>query len=128
MLRETVDGDGSDGRPGQVLRSTTTDDLKLYLDGQESPEIAWLSPERQHEEAWFLGLRMNRGVKPSELRGEFGEEPVARALAVAERLKERGFIELDGETVRLTGQGRLLSNEVFQEFLEIAETGDLAAK
>ena len=85
MLRETVDGDGSDGRPGYVL-------------------------------------------KPSELRGEFGGEPVARALTVAERLKERGFIELDGETVRLTGQGRLLSNEVFQEFLEIAETGDLAAK
>ncbi len=47
-----------------VLRSTTTDDLKAYLSGPQNVETAWLSPERQHEEAWFLGLRMNAGVSP----------------------------------------------------------------
>jgi coproporphyrinogen III oxidase-like Fe-S oxidoreductase len=30
---------------------------------------------------------------------------------------EDGLLSLDGKTVRLTAQGRLLSNNVFQEFL-----------
>ena len=78
MLRE-ANGDGS----GYVLRSTTTDDLKAYLGGPESAirrtglgpwgggepaETAWLSPERQHEEAWFVGLRLNSGVKLAALQ------------------------------------------------------------
>ena len=64
-----------------MLRSTTTDDLKAYLAGPQAAEIAWLSPERQHEEAWFLGLRLNAGVKLAALRREFGRE-LERALAV----------------------------------------------
>jgi len=46
---------------GLVLRSTTTDDLAAYLAGAESLETTLLTPERQHEEAWFLGLRLNAG-------------------------------------------------------------------
>ena len=42
-----------------------------------------------------------------------------RCKAVA-RLAEAGLLTSDGKTVRLTAQGRLLSNEVFQEFLESA--------
>jgi oxygen-independent coproporphyrinogen-3 oxidase len=107
-----------------VLRSSTTDDLKAYLDGPEPAETAWLSPERQHEEAWFLGLRLNAGVKLAALRGEFGREPVARALEAVTRLKENDLLTSDGKTVRLTAQGRLLSNDVFQEFLENAADED----
>ena len=55
-------------RDGYVLRSTTTDDLKGFLAGPEPAETSWLSPDRQHEEAWFLGLRLNEGVNLSELR------------------------------------------------------------
>lgn len=100
-----------------LLRSKTTDDLKDYLDGAGCVETGWLSPEQQHEEAWFLGLRLNRGVKLSELRREFGKGAVARALPVVGRLSESGLIHADGRTVSLTRRGRLLSNEVFQEFL-----------
>ncbi len=106
--------------PGYVLRSTTTDDLKSYLEASQPAETAWLSPERQHEEAWFLGLRLNRGVSVSALRREFGNPMVAHALDTVEKLAERKLLTFDGETVRLTDQGRLLSNDVFQEFLEIA--------
>ncbi|HET6169030.1 MAG TPA: coproporphyrinogen III oxidase family protein, partial [Terracidiphilus sp.] len=127
MLRE-ASGDGS----GYVLRSTTTDDLKAYLGepvagsvanswGGEPAETAWLSLERQHEEAWFVGLRLNSGVKLAALRREFGREPVRRALTVVERLVEDGMLMSDGKTVRLTAKGRLLSNDVFQEFLGVAE-------
>jgi oxygen-independent coproporphyrinogen-3 oxidase len=105
---------------GYILRSTTTDDLKSYLDASHPPETAWLSIERQHEEAWFLGLRLNWGVSVSVLRREFGNQMVARALGTVEELTGRSLLTFDGETVRLTPQGQLLSNDVFQEFLEIA--------
>lgn len=103
---------------GYALRSTTTDDLKRYLNAPPPPEIAWLSPQRRHEEAWFLGLRLNRGISISALRREFGNPTVARTLETVFRLCERGLLTSNGDTMRLTGQGRLLSNEVFQEFLE----------
>ncbi|MGA8743330.1 MAG: coproporphyrinogen III oxidase family protein, partial [Terracidiphilus sp.] len=119
MLRETQSS-SAPSQPGYVLRFTTTDDLKAYLEGPQPPETAWLSPDRQHEEAWFLGLRLNEGVSVSALRQEFGNQPVARALEAVAQLTERGLLICDGENVRLTAQGRLLSNDVFQEFLESA--------
>lgn len=100
-----------------LLRSKTTDDLKEYLAGAGSVETGWLSPEQQYEEAWFLGLRLNRGVKLSELRRAFGKASVAQTLPLIERLIDSGLVQSDGRTVRLTPRGRLLSNEVFQEFL-----------
>jgi oxygen-independent coproporphyrinogen-3 oxidase len=102
---------------GYVLRSKTADDLKAYLDGGVKAETAWLSPERQHEEAWFLGLRLNEGVAIAALEGEFGTERVRWALDAVGRLVAGGLIISDGKRVRLTERGRLLSNEVFQEFL-----------
>ena len=110
--------------PAHVLRFTNTDDLKAYLEVPQPPEMAWLSPARQHEEAWFLGLRLNGGVSVSALRQEFGNQMVARALEVVGLLTDRGMLTFDGETAQLTAQGRMLSNDVFQEFLESA-TSDL---
>ncbi len=106
--------------PARVLRSTTTDDLKEYLAGPTTPETVWLPPARQHEEAWFLGLRRNDGVNVEALRQEFGPELVAPSVEAVESLVEDGLLVADGARVCLTARGRLLSNEVFQEFLEPA--------
>jgi coproporphyrinogen III oxidase-like Fe-S oxidoreductase len=38
-------------------------------------------------------------------------------MDVVGRMAERDLLTSDGKTVRLTAQGRLLSNDVFQEFL-----------
>jgi oxygen-independent coproporphyrinogen-3 oxidase len=112
-----------------LLRSTTTDDLKAYLGGTAQPETAWLSPERQHEEAWFLGLRLNRGVLLDELRQTFDNRVVKPALRVVEDLVQAGLVHSDGRTVRLTSRGRLLSNEVFQQFVDMtADARDLPAE
>ncbi len=124
MLREASRSSSS---AGFVLRSTTTDDLRAYLAGPQAPELSWLSPERQHEEAWFLGLRLNQGVDVAAVRREFGNERVARALEVVSRLVESGLLTSDGNNVRLTAQGRLLSNDVFQEFLESAAEDGMVA-
>jgi len=102
---------------GRVLRSTTTDDLQQYLAGREPVECAWLEADKQHEEVWFLGLRLNAGVNLAELEREFGAARLAAAREVVERQMETGLLCSDGKTVQLTAKGRLLSNEVFQEFL-----------
>jgi len=117
MLRAIAQEDDGNG-PRHALRSTNTDDLKEYLGGSSSRETAWLSPERQHEEAWFLGLRMNAGVRPRDLRSEFGVALVERALESVAQLVDSGLLMWEREVIRLTAQGRLLSNSVFQEFIE----------
>jgi len=119
MLREASPEAGRSAG-SYVLRSAATADLRAYLDGAESPETSWLSRARQHEEAWFLGLRLNAGVKVAALKREFGSEAVTRAMEAVSRLVENGMLVSDGKTVRLTEQGRLLSNDVFQEFLGLA--------
>ncbi len=106
-----------------VVRAKTSDDLKAYLDGPAATETAWLSPDRQHEEAWFLGLRLNAGVDVAELVEEFGRDTVRPALDVAVRLAADGLLVSDATKIRLTARGRLLSNHVFQEFLGLEPVG-----
>lgn len=114
MLREAKP---SSGELPRVLRSTTTDDLKAYLAGPAQEETECLPAARQLEEAWFLGLRLNAGVEVAELEREFGTTLVAPARETAEWLASEGLLAFEAETVRLTARGRLLANEVFQEFL-----------
>jgi len=113
---------------GLVLRTTTTDELGAYLNGDVSVETAWLGPVQQLEEAWFLGLRRNSGVVIEELCAEFGAEAVEPSLAVARRLAEDGLVAVDAERVGLTDRGRMISNDVFGEFLGVAsqQVGELA--
>jgi oxygen-independent coproporphyrinogen-3 oxidase len=117
--------------PGYLLRASTTSDLAAFMQGREAVETAWLSPERQHEEAWFLGLRLNAGVKVAALEEEFGHKMVARAMEAVARLTEDGLLTFDGQTVRLTARGQLFSNDVFQEFLGLvaeAEVGEVGMR
>jgi len=114
MLRGSGEGEGL------ILRSTTTDDLKGYLEGAAPVEMNWLGRAQQHEEAWFLGLRLNEGVDPAEIKCEFGHEALDQSLAVIETAKADGMVECFEGRVRLTARGRLLSNDVFQRFLGTA--------
>jgi oxygen-independent coproporphyrinogen-3 oxidase len=117
------------GRPQRpyAFRTTTTSELYDFLSAPQPVEEAWLSPARQNEEAWFLGLRLNAGVDLAAMEEEFGSEAMAPALGVVDQLAKAGLLDSDGKTVRLTAQGQLLSNDVFQEFLGLdtseSETG-----
>lgn len=102
-----------------LIRATTTSDLKAYLENREPPETERLDVARRHEEAWFLGLRLNRGVNPAELEAEFGAVMVAPALAAAAGPIKDGLLEWAGPRIRLTPRGRILSNEVFERFLDL---------
>ena len=69
------------------------------------------------EESFFLGLRLNRGVSFAKLSAQFGEQAVARYRSVTGELIEADLLRRDGDELRLTDRGRLLSNEVFERFL-----------
>jgi oxygen-independent coproporphyrinogen-3 oxidase len=62
------------------------------------------------EEKFFLGLRLREGVP-------LAAEDWARFEAPIRRFAGEGLLEINGENLRLTPRGILLSNEVFQEFL-----------
>jgi len=120
----------ADESEAAVLRATTTDDLAGYLSGGENAETAWLGPTQQLEEAWFLGLRRNFGVSIRALNKEFGSKAVKPSLEVAKRLTKDGLLAIEGDAVRLTDRGRLISNDVFAEFLGLgfeAESRRIAA-
>ncbi len=78
-------------------------------------------PAHPAQERFFVGLRLRAGIRPRA-------EEWRRFAAPIRRFVEAGLLEIDGgpglpeidggPSLRLTRRGVLLSNEVFQEFLE----------
>ncbi len=91
-----------------VLRATTSDDLNAYLAGPQAAETAWLSPERQHEEAWFLGLRLNAGVAGCAGAGIRQRARGCRQWRRHNGSAPMGCCTFDAGTFRLTARGRML--------------------
>jgi len=100
----------------EALRFSTSDSLEDYLAGAplKTMPVSWAEAR---EEAFFLGLRLNRGVDLQAIALRLGlSEELANTLA---QLCAEGLLEREGEVVRLSERGRLLSNEVFQRFLAV---------
>jgi oxygen-independent coproporphyrinogen-3 oxidase len=69
-------------------------------------------------EALFLGLRLlSRGVNLSEHRARYHSDVRATHAEDLARFDEAGLIEIEGDVLRLTPAGALLSNEVFSAFV-----------
>jgi oxygen-independent coproporphyrinogen III oxidase len=110
--------------PGAVaVRFANNDALENYLGGLP-PECTIVSSAAGLEETFFLGLRLNRGVNLPDVAEKFGREAAESVGAVICQLVEFGLLEQDGEFIRLTPRGRLISNEVFQAFLAPAGISD----
>ncbi len=73
------------------------------------------------EEEFFLGLRLNRGVSLAEFAARHGGERVREFDSTIAELIDAGLLEDPDSRLRLTSRGRLLSNEVFQQFLRQSE-------
>jgi putative oxygen-independent coproporphyrinogen III oxidase len=104
-------------REGRALRFATTDALEPFLESSGWDEPHRLTREEELEEAWFLGLRLNAGVSLAALRAEFGADALLACEPVIAELAADGMVEREGDRVRLTAEGRLLSNEVFARFV-----------
>lgn len=68
-------------------------------------------------EALFLGMRMMRGVDVREYNELFGVDLRAEHQADLDRFRDAGLVEFDGDLIRLTRNGALMSNEVFAAFV-----------
>ncbi|MCD7033039.1 radical SAM family heme chaperone HemW [Metabacillus sp. GX 13764] len=79
-----------------------------------------VSIEEQMEEEMFLGLRKTAGVSKKHFAEKFGIEMDKVFNTAAEEQKQKGLLEESGDSIRLTREGRLLGNEVFQAFLGLA--------
>jgi putative oxygen-independent coproporphyrinogen III oxidase len=102
-------------RDGDAARFSNPDSLEKYL-ACEPVCIIRIDPLMALEERFFLGLRLNRGVDVQDLQQEFPELFDGRRLIIAELIRD-ALLEQQGEIIRLSNQGRLLSNEVFERLL-----------
>jgi oxygen-independent coproporphyrinogen-3 oxidase len=107
----------------RAVRFSMPDSLDGYM---RSPhrEKTVVSATAFLQEAFFLGLRLNRGIDLEELRKEFGKAAVDTQAEVIADLVGLGLLQSEGARVFLTSRGRLLSNEVFQRFLSAEKVGE----
>jgi len=83
----------------------------LVVDEQQLSEID------VRAEALFLGMRLMRGVNLRDYRESFGVDLRDEHAADLDRFRKAGLVEVDGDLIRLTRTGALLSNEVFAAFV-----------
>ena len=107
----------------RAVRFGMPDSLDGYM---RSPhrEKTMVSATAFLQEAFFLGLRLNRGIDLEELRKEFGKAAVDTQAEVIADLVGVELLRSEGARVFLTSRGRLLSNEVFQRFLSLEKVGE----
>ncbi|MFD1038534.1 radical SAM family heme chaperone HemW [Virgibacillus byunsanensis] len=69
------------------------------------------------EEEFFLGLRKMQGVSKSSFRNKFGFSYGDLYKQTVANLVRKGWLEEKHDHIRLTEQGVLFGNEVFEQFL-----------
>jgi oxygen-independent coproporphyrinogen III oxidase len=109
---------------GGAVRFSTPDSLESYVAG-EPLKRTQVSPVAALEETFFLGLRLTRGLNLREVAAEFGEDSAAGFSEAIADFVQLGLMERLGDVIRLTPQGRLLSNEVFERFISV-QTSEIA--
>lgn len=102
-----------------AIRFSAEDVLEKYVAGSPLHRTA-VSRTNALEESLFLGLRLNRGVDLCEVAARFGQHALENLSPTIAELVGDGLLQQDGDRIRLTPRGRLLSNEVFQAFIGTA--------
>jgi oxygen-independent coproporphyrinogen-3 oxidase len=107
---------------GDARRWANHRDVLKYVELIESGaspvvEEQQLSQTDVRAEAVFLGMRLMEGVNLRRYRESFGVDLRDDHATDLDRFCEAGLVELDGDVIRLTRTGALLSNEVFAAFV-----------
>ena len=120
-----------------AVRFANTSDLDRYLDNAPvampfrllesdrivvAPEVECVGRDQAFEESLFLGLRLVEGVDLNNLRNQFGDAMLKEAMPALLEVCDAGLLEMNADSVRLTPQGRLVSNEVFSRLLVTVAT------
>lgn len=107
---------------GECRRWSNERDVNRYvrlLEEEASPvvESNVLSDDELRAEKMFLGLRLMKGIGISDYQERFGLDVREEYQEQFERFYEAGLLTSDGNRIRLTKSGALLSNEVFAAFV-----------
>ena len=100
-----ADAHSFDGRS----RTQNAEGARDYVEGVAAPPPA---PALAHEERFFVGLRLMAGMRPDPAEWERFDAPIRRFV-------DSGLLEMADGVLRLTDRGVLLSNEVFQAFINV---------
>lgn len=115
-------GCSSHSYDGRARRWSNHRDVSQYVKLIESGAAPVVEEQQLDEhdvraEALFLGMRLMRGINLREYRQAFGIDLCDEHGDDLGRFREAGLVEFDGDLVRLTRTGALLSNEVFAAFV-----------
>jgi oxygen-independent coproporphyrinogen-3 oxidase len=100
-----------------AVRFSNPDALDLYICGAGA-ESSIVSQDLALQEEFFLGLRLNCGVNLAKLTARYGEATAAFHNCISELVAD-WLLQNSDDFIRLTQRGRLLSNEVFQQFISV---------
>lgn len=116
-------GSSAHSYDGERTRWSNERDAARYCElletheGSAVVETNELSERDAGAEALFLGLRLMRGVDLEAHQMRFGTDVRREYAADLSRFREAHLVEIDGDLLRLTPSGVLLSNEVFAAFV-----------
>jgi oxygen-independent coproporphyrinogen-3 oxidase len=115
-------GSSAHSYDGARVRWSNERDAARYCElletrGSALVETNELSEREAGAEALFLGLRLMRGIDLEAHRDRFGTDVRREYAADLSRFREADLIEINGDLLRLTPSGVLLSNEVFAAFV-----------
>ncbi len=79
-----------------------------------------LAARERAAEALFTGLRRREGVDLAAYRRRYDLDPLAEWRAGLDAATSAGLVVVEAGRLRLTDRGVLLSNEVFQAFVQVA--------
>ena len=107
---------------GNERRWSNERDIKRYLTAVESDrspvvEQQKLSANDLRSEAVFLRLRLMRGLDTKQYYDSFGVDLHSTHHDELERFIDAGLLKVEGDRLKLTRAGALMSNEVFAAFV-----------
>lgn len=107
---------------GRFRRWSNERDAMRYVElletgGSAVVTVTDLTHEQRESEAAFLGLRMMQGLDLTNYKNVFGTDLRQTHGDELARFRDAGLIEYQGELLKLTRAGALLSNEVFAAFV-----------
>ena len=98
-------------------RYSNVENLEEYIKGKEYIIHETQNEEDKQKEYMLLGLRKIEGVKISEFKNKFQNNPIIIYKKELNKLVEEDLLEVDLDNIRLTKKGIDLANIVWEEFV-----------
>ncbi|XQY90768.1 radical SAM family heme chaperone HemW [Metabacillus sp. HB246100] len=104
------------------VRTSNIGPVKKFIDSVKEKNEAFqdlhhVTLSEKMEEEMFLGLRRTKGVSHSLFKQKYGVSIEDKFPETVKKLVHQGLLQNEDDFISLTRKGKLLGNEVFQEFL-----------